>query len=113
MDFFSHIYRDYAHIYPSDMAANDERLRSSYNAEEPLESLLERLYECVDLAVEAGELVLETQIVRIAYRLVAETGQYPEDCRVWRKQDEKSWTTFQAYCIEAQADLRERQKTSL
>ena len=43
---------------------------------------------------------------------MAETGQYPEDCRTWRNQDDKSWTTFQAHFIEAQADLRERQKTS-
>ena len=43
---------------------------------------------------------------------MAETGQYPEDCRSWRNQDDKSWTTFQAHFIEAQAGLRERQQTS-
>ena len=58
------------------------------------------------------EPVSDTQLVRITYGLVAETGQYPEDCRAWRNQDEKSWTTFQAHFIEAQAELRERQKTS-
>ena len=56
--------------------------------------------------------VSETQIFRIAYGIVAETGQYPKDCRVWRKQDKKSWTEFQAHFIEAQSDLRERQQTS-
>ena len=43
---------------------------------------------------------------------MVETGQYPEDCRAWRNQDDKSWTAFQAHPIEAQANLRERQKTS-
>ena len=94
------------------MAANDERLRSSYNTEEPLKSLIGRLNECADFATAAGEPVSEIQLVRIACGLVAESGQYPEDCRAWRNQDEKYWTTFKAHFIEAQADLRERHQTS-
>ena len=94
------------------MAANDERLQSSYNAKTPLKSLIERLNECADFATAARESVLETQLVRIAYELVAETGQYPEDCRAWRNQDDKSSTYFQSHFIEEQADLRERRKTS-
>ena len=42
MDIIKHIYEHYARISPSDMAANDEILRASYNTEEPLESLVER-----------------------------------------------------------------------
>ena len=60
-----------------------------------------------------GKPVSETQLVCIAYGLVAETGQYPEDYRAWRNQDYKSWTTLQSHFIEAQADLIEREKTSL
>ena len=94
------------------MAENDERLRASYNNEEPLEILIERLNECADFATASGKPVLETQLFRIAYGLVAETGKYPEDFRAWRNQDDKSWTTFQDHFIEAQADLRESPQTS-
>ena len=94
------------------MAAKDERLRASYNAEEPLDILIKRLDECANLATAAGEPVLETQLVHIAYRLVAETGQYPEYFRAWRNQDDKSWTTFKAHFIETQDNLRERQQIS-
>ena len=66
----------------------------------------------MEFATAAGPPVSETQLLRIAYRLVVETCPYPEYCRAWRNQDEKSWTTFQAHFIETQADLRERQKTS-
>ena len=90
------------------MAANDERLQASCNTEEPLEILIKRINECTDFATEAREPVSKTQLVRIAYGLVAETGQYPEDCRTWRNQDENSCTTFQAHFIEEQANLRER-----
>ena len=88
------------------MTSNNERLRSSYNSEEPLEILIKRLDECADFATAAREPVSDTQLVRIAYRLVADTGHYPEDCRACRNQDDKSWTTFQFHFIEAQANLR-------
>ena len=88
------------------------KYRASYNAEEPLESLIERLNKCVDFATAAREPVLYTQLVRIPYELVVNTGQLPEDCRSWRNQDDKYWITFQVHCIESQVELRERQQTS-
>ena len=103
MDLLTHIYDHYARISPSGMAANNERLGASYNAEEPLESLTKRLDECADFAMAAREPVSETRIARIAYGLVTETGQYPEECGVWRNQYEISWTTFQSHFIGAQA----------
>ena len=36
MDLLTHIYKKYTCIFSSYMAANDERLRALYNAEEPL-----------------------------------------------------------------------------
>ena len=66
----------------------------------------------MDFATAASEPVSETQLVHITYGLVAKTVQYPEDCSFWRNQDYKSWISFQACFIEAQADLRERQQTS-
>ena len=105
MDLITHLYNNYSHIFPSYMAANDEGLQAFYNAEEPLKSSIERLNQCADFSTAAGEPVSDTQLVHITYRLEADTGQYPEDCRYWSNQDDKSWTTFQAHFIEAQADL--------
>ena len=65
----------------TDTVANDERLQASYNSEDPLEILIKRLNECVEFATAASKPVSETQLVRISYGLVTETGQYPEDCR--------------------------------
>ena len=81
MDLIKHLYEHYAFISPSNMVVNDERLRVSYNAEDPLESIIERLNDCADFATADGEPVSETQLVCIAYGLVAKTGQYQEDCR--------------------------------
>ena len=70
MDLLTHLYEKYACISPSDMMANDKRIRASYNAEDPLE----RLDECTDFATAIGEPVSETQLVSIAYELVVDTG---------------------------------------
>ena len=56
------------------MAENNETIQVSYNAEEPLKSLIERLNECTDFGTTAGEPVSETQLVRIPYGLMAKTG---------------------------------------
>ena len=111
MYLLTHLYKNYARISPSDMAANDERLRAQYNAKEPIESLIERLNECADFTTAAGETVSDTQLFHIAYVLVAETGQYPEGCRAWRNQDDKSWTTFQGHFIGVYATSGRGNKT--
>ena len=60
------------------MAANDKRLRSPYNTEEPLKILIKMFNECADFATAASNPVLETHIVPITYVLLVETGQFPE-----------------------------------
>ena len=59
------------------MAENYKRLHAPYNAEEPLESLIERLNKCADFATAASELVSDTQLVRISYGIVSGTGNHP------------------------------------
>ena len=111
MQLIQNLCENYAHISATDMEANDECLRSPYNAEERLKGLIKRLNQCADFVAAASKAVSETQIVRIAYRLVAETGQYPEDCCMWMTQYDKFLTAFQDHSIEAQADLKERRQT--
>ena len=62
-----------------DLADNDRKLQETYNTEEPLKSLYTRLNECVDYSTAAGEPISEVKVVRIAYGLVLETGQFQED----------------------------------
>ena len=112
MDLIKHLYEHYTRISSMDMTVKNARLRVSYNAKEPLESLIERINECADFATADSEPVLEAQLVCIAYGMVAKTGKYPEDCRAWRNQDDNSWTSFQSHFIKAQDDNRERQQTS-
>ena len=93
------------------MAENDKNIKLPYNAEKPLNILIEILNKYAYLAVSEGETVMETELVCIAYCLVAETGHYLAYFWVWRAVKEKSWTAFQSRFIESQADLQERKQT--
>ena len=100
LDLIQNLYTHYTCIYVTDMSDNDERLWSPYNEEEPLKGLIKRLNGCADFAAVASDLVSETQLIRIAYRLVADTVHYPEDFWAWRTWENKYWTAFQAHFIE-------------
>ena len=65
LSILTHLYANYSHISTTDMVNSDNNIRSLYNSEEPLNSLVERLNKCVDFAVPVGYPVTETHIVRI------------------------------------------------
>ena len=55
MELLYHLYKHYARISSTYMAVNNERLRASYNSEEPLKSLIESLNECADYVTAASK----------------------------------------------------------
>ena len=114
LQLLSQLYDNCTRISSRDLDENDKKPREPYNPNKPLERLCSRLKNCVDYASAAGKPITEVQVVRIYYGLVTEMGKFQEDCQIWRakSEPEKTWTTFQAHFIEAQADLHERQQTS-
>ena len=113
MNLLNHLYAHYAYILETDLAENNRNTRETFNPNKPLESLHMRLNKCVNYATVVGEPITEGQVSCIAYGIIAETGKFHEDCQTWQAklEQEKTWTKFQAHFIEAQADLRELQKT--
>ena len=57
LELIQHLYTHYSRISATDMAASDGFIQFPYNAEEPLEGLIERLNDCTDFAAAASELV--------------------------------------------------------
>ena len=68
----------------------------------------------MDYVAAAVEPITEGKVVRIACSLFAETGKFQEDYLTWQSklEQKKTFTTFQAHFIKAQANLQERQKIS-
>ena len=78
MELIAHLYNNYAQISSTDMATNNKRLHTSYNAEKQIESFIERLDDCAYLATASRQTVSETQLLHFTYMLVAGTGKNPE-----------------------------------
>ena len=75
MELIQHLYKNYTQISATDIAENNERLRAPYNAEDLIKSLVRGINKCANFSTAARETVSQTQIVRIVYGLVYETGQ--------------------------------------
>ena len=88
IDLIRQFYSHDACIFATKMLANDDQLRFPYNLEEPHEGLIKTLDKCANFVAEESWKDSETQLVHIAYGLVTEIGQYPEDCWSWRTQDQ-------------------------
>ena len=73
MELIQDLNANYTHIFAMQIAEKNEKTRSQYNMGELLKSFTESLNKCSDFAAAASKSVSETQLVRIAYGLVAET----------------------------------------
>ena len=107
IDLIVHLYRNYTRISAADLAVNDTHLQEAYNANDPLQSLYERLNKREYYAAVTIDTITEGQIVWIAFGLVYETRKYIEDFHIWRLQPEsdRTYTYFQDQFIEAQEYL--------
>ena len=79
MELLSHLYNHYTRISSALYGARSLLSFAAISVEDPLNSLIERLNECADFVTAGTKPVSETHMVRIAYVLVAEIYQYPED----------------------------------
>ena len=80
-----HLYANYAGIGPAELEANDARLTAPWDPNEPFETLIKRVDDCVAYAQRGGEKIDGSRLMRITYRLVSTTGLFAVDCRRWRE----------------------------
>ena len=73
----------------TDLAEKCRKLQETYNTYKPLKILYTRNNECVDYVTATGKPITEGQVVRIAYGLVAETGQIQGNSRTWRAKSDQ------------------------
>ena len=60
LELIQHLYTHYSRISATDMAARDGFIQFPYNAEEPLEGLIERLNEWANFEADAIDMVSES-----------------------------------------------------
>ena len=104
-----HLYSTYANISASALQDNKKRLRAPYNRNQPFETLIYQVENAVDYASAGDTPYTPSQVVRIAFQLMFQTGIFNDDCKLWRRQpaDVKTWTRFKEFFATAHQEWRE------
>ena len=109
-----YMYETYGDITPTELEDNDERMRTAYDATEPIETLYNQIENAVDIA-EAGKQPYTTpQILTRAYNLILQTGLMDDACSDWddKAQTSKTWAEFKVHFAKAHKKLRQQQATA-
>jgi len=81
-------------------------MSSPWNPPQPIEDLFLQLTRGSQFASDGSEPIALSQVLRIGYTLIANTGLFAEACREWRKirDIDKNMDTFQVLFTEAEQD---------
>ena len=89
-------------ITAQDLQDNEDRMKSAWNLEEPIENTFLQIEEDMEYAKHGNARLTKTQVLDIDYVIMAQAQIFKEACRDWRKlpQDDKTWPTFETHSIQ-------------
>ena len=98
-----HLYTVYGQLSPADLAENDSRMRTEYDAALPIETLYEQIEDAQELAAAGGAPYSPVQVVNVAFNLVFHTGHFKGACEKWRERavDTQTWDEFKIFFAKA------------
>jgi hypothetical protein len=105
----AHLFATYGRVTPHDLLLNDQRMRTPYSIDQPLEVLISQIEDAVAYAVAGNQAYTDAQVVNLAYTLIMATGHFEVACREWRLLPAagKTWANWKVHFAAAYNDLRE------
>ena len=87
LEILTHLYNTYAQIKPSDLDANYKRMKAPYDVNLHIETFFDQIEDAVKFAVAGQASFTPIQVVNTAFNVIASTGMFQNDCKLWtRKQ---------------------------
>lgn len=104
-----HLKTTYGRITIAEKDANYQRMTTPWHPPSPIETLFTQLALGARLAAAGGEPLNDTQVARIGYNLILQTGLFPDACREWRLKDEllQTYAAFKTHFRRMEADRLE------
>ena len=81
----AHLYATYSNILPTDLQANDAKLRAPYDANHPVENLFDQVENAVKYAAAGNTPYYPEQVITISFRLFFQTGLFLDNCKTWKR----------------------------
>ena len=107
-----HLCSTYGNITQLELIENEERMKTPWNQNEPLETVFHHIEEAVELAQHGNSPFTNNQVVNIAYCIMAQAKLFKEACKEWKKTtaELKTWPNFKKLFFEAYVEWREDNK---
>jgi hypothetical protein len=101
-------------IAPTELTQNYERLNTSYDPNQPIESLFQQIQDARAFAVAGSQPYQDAMIVNVAYTIVFNAGLFPDACRAWQVHPaaQKTWTNFKVHFAAAHREFRLTNQTA-
>jgi hypothetical protein len=114
LQILTHLLTYYAMIAPTELTQNYERLNTTYDPNQPIETLFQQIQDARAFAVAGGQPYGAEMIVNMAYTLVFSTGMYPDACRAWQSRAiaDKTWAQFKIDFATAHREFRLTNQTA-
>ena len=114
LELLDHLTTTYGSVTSDDLTANYARMTAQWTPPTPIEALWEQLKEGQEFATEGAEAIANSQLMRLAYDNIKNTGLFNDQCRTWRQKlaADKTYASLKIYFIECDTDRRQNETTS-
>jgi hypothetical protein len=114
IDLLTHLKTTYGTITIDDLTANTKRMTTAWNPPTPIEELWATLKDGQEFAKEGGETIADTQLIRLAYENINNTGLFASALKKWRQKPaaEQTYTNFKTHFTTEVEDYERHQPTA-
>jgi hypothetical protein len=114
LEVLTHLLTFYAMSAPTELTQNYERLSTPYDPNQPIETLFQQIQDARAFAVAGGQQYGNVMIINVSYKLISNTGLFPDACRAWQSRAiaEKTWAQFKIDFATAHREFRITNQTA-
>lgn len=110
----THLWTEYGTITSQDLTANYARMTAQWNPPTPIEDLYLQLRDGREFATEGNETIDDSQLLRLCYDNISNTGLFNDALKVWRQKPDnaKTYALFCTYMTTEHEDRMRNQTTN-
>jgi hypothetical protein len=114
LQLLTHLLTYYAMIAPTELTQNYERLKTSYDPNQPIKTLFQQIQDARACVVAGGQPYGNAMIINVAYTLVFNTGLFTDACRAWQSRavTGKTWAQLKIDFATAHHEFRLTNQTA-
>jgi hypothetical protein len=112
LQLLQHLWNDYGTITSQDLTANYTKMTAQWNPPTPIEDLFLQLRDGQEFATEGKETISDSQLLRLCYDNVNNTGLFNDALKVWRAKPPLT-KTYPLFCTYITTEHEDRMKNQL